>query len=318
MKNSSLYLVVLLFLFSPIGAETQGDVFGTGNSVFEIEFVTIGNPGNITDTAGDPNPAGSVPYTYRIGKFEISEQMVEKANALGGLGIPLLGQGPDQPATFTWDNAARFVNWLNTSEGLDPAYKFDSQGDFQVWQPEDPGYDPENLYRNARAEYVLPDVHEWYKAAYYDPVAEVYFLYPTGSNQPPVSVESGTLPNTAVIGPVADKPADIMQAGGLSPYGTMAQGGNLVEWHETEPDLVNDGDLGRIFRGGSWNGGALGTASVFRRAGGAINIGDGSITFRVVHFPEPASLVLLGLGFLGALKMERRTGRRRIDCATID
>ena len=43
----------------------------------------IGNPGNAADTTGNPNPAGSVPYTYRMGKFEISEQMIDKANAAG-------------------------------------------------------------------------------------------------------------------------------------------------------------------------------------------------------------------------------------------
>jgi sulfatase modifying factor 1 len=184
---------------------------------------------------------------------------------------------------------------------------------FQVWQPEDLGYDPENLYRNTQAQYVLSDVHEWYKAAYYDPVTESYFLYATGSNDPPVSVSSGTLPNTAVISPVADETADIMDAGGLSPYGTMAQGGNVTEWNETDPDLLNGDTLGRIFRGGGWNSSA-GISSV-RRTGGA-DFGDRTIGFRVVHIPEPTSLCLFGLGLLGAL--ERRTGRRRIDCATID
>jgi hypothetical protein len=29
---------------------------------------------NPADTTGSPNPAGSVPYSYRIGKHEISEQ----------------------------------------------------------------------------------------------------------------------------------------------------------------------------------------------------------------------------------------------------
>ena len=53
-------------------------------------------------------------YTYRIGKFEISEQMIDKANALGGLGITKDTRGPDFPATsVTWYEAARFVNWLN-------------------------------------------------------------------------------------------------------------------------------------------------------------------------------------------------------------
>ena len=156
--SSSIYLIVLLCLMSSVGGVARGDVFGFGNNTFEIEFVTIGDPGNVADTTGIPNPAGSVSYTYRIGKYEISEQMVEKVNALGGLDIPLQDRGPDVAATMNWLNAAKFVNWLNTSKGYDAAYKFDSEGEFQVWQPEDPGYDPDNLYRNTLAQYVLPDV----------------------------------------------------------------------------------------------------------------------------------------------------------------
>ena len=94
-------------------ARSLADVFGGGANSFAIEFVTIGNPGNPPDTTGNPNPAGSVPYVYRMGKYEISEQMIEKANALGGLGITLAdmtpygGNGPNKPATgVTWFEAS--------------------------------------------------------------------------------------------------------------------------------------------------------------------------------------------------------------------
>src|SRR5262245_15991232 len=91
------------------------DTFGSGANAFDIEFVTIGNAGNIADTSGSPNPAGSVAYPYRIGKFEISGQMIDKANNLGGLEIPRETLvGPAKPAFgVTWNSAARFVNWLN-------------------------------------------------------------------------------------------------------------------------------------------------------------------------------------------------------------
>ena len=42
-----------------------------------------------------------------------------------------------------------------------------------------------------------------------------------------------------------------MLAGGLSPYGTDGQGGNVWEWEETEYDLVNDSSSSiRGIRGG--------------------------------------------------------------------
>ncbi len=139
---------------------------------------------------------------------------------------------PNKPATsITWFEAAKFVNWLNTSSGFSPAYKFDAAGNFQLWQPSDPGYVPGSMFRNSLAKYVLPSVDEWYKAAYYDPVAGIYYQYPTGSNTPPTPVVSGTASGTAVYRLLT--PADIIEAGGLSPYGTMAQGGNVYEWNET-------------------------------------------------------------------------------------
>ena len=126
----------------PFASSTAADMFGSGANSFEIEFVTIGQPGNPADTTGSPNPAGSVPYAYRIGKFEISEQMIDKANALGGLGISHDSRDPDKPATsVTWLEAAKFVNWLNSTKGSTPAYKFDSMSQFQLWEPGDAGYD---------------------------------------------------------------------------------------------------------------------------------------------------------------------------------
>ena len=68
-------------------SSSHADTFGIGANTFDIEFVTIGNPGNADDTTGVPNPAGKVDYIYRMGQFEISEEMIDKANTLGGLGL---------------------------------------------------------------------------------------------------------------------------------------------------------------------------------------------------------------------------------------
>ena len=57
---------VIVFLTA---TAANADTFGSVGNTFDIEFVTIGNPGNAADTTGDPNPAGSVAYEYRIGKF---------------------------------------------------------------------------------------------------------------------------------------------------------------------------------------------------------------------------------------------------------
>ena len=120
MKFTSLLTLLAAVFFCTFSSQrAAADTFGSAANTFDIEFVTIGNPGNAADTTGNPNPAGSVPYTYRMGKFEISEQMIDKANTLGSLGITKDTRGPDKPATrISWNEAARFINWLNTSVGL--------------------------------------------------------------------------------------------------------------------------------------------------------------------------------------------------------
>jgi formylglycine-generating enzyme required for sulfatase activity len=318
-------ITALAFFSSALwcAAVAHADTFGSGANTFDIEFVTIGDPFNPPDTTGDPDFAGSVSYTYRIGKYEISEQMIDKANALGGLGItkdPEGLSGPNKPATgMSWYEALRFINWLNTSTGNHVAYKIES-GVAQSWQPTDPGYIPGNSYRNSLAKYFLPDVREWYKAAYYDPKSGVYYDYPTGSDIAPMHVHNGQAANTAVYrwGEfVPAGPADITLAGGLSPYGTMAQGGNAMEWEETDCDLINDQasqpSSCRGLRGGSWAQGIFELSASFRGIMGASR-GSEWIGFRVVadagiQVPEPGTLLLLAAIATVGLAMRRRRVR---------
>jgi hypothetical protein len=293
------------------------DSFGSGLNTFDIEFVPIGNPGNVADDlSANPDFAGSVPYTYRIGKFEISEQMIDKANAEGGLGIIKDTLGFDKPATsVSWNEAARFVNWLNTSTGSSPAYKFAIQpgqvgysanADIELWDSNDAGYNPNNLYRNRLARYFLPSVDEWYKAAYYDPTGGNYYDYATGSDTLPTAVASGTAAGTAVYDqPLSIGPADITLAGGLSPYGTMGQEGNVYEWEETDMDLVNDSSSSvRGVRGGEWGFSSI-VLSSSERFGGNPNAETTKIGFRVASIPEPSSLLLVVMASLGVLLRRR-------------
>ncbi|MCA9237346.1 MAG: SUMF1/EgtB/PvdO family nonheme iron enzyme [Planctomycetales bacterium] len=288
----------------------RADVFGSGADTFEIEFVTIGDPGNPADTTGAPNPAGSVPYQYRIGKFEVSEAMVDIANSMSYLRIVHDDRGPNKPVTqISWYEAARFVNWLNTTNGHPPAYKFVANRGlrFELWQPGDPGYNPANAVRNSLAFYFLPSTDEWYKAAYYDPTSGAYYDYATGSDISPTAVASGSAAGTSVYGqPHLQGPADITLAGGLSPYGTMAQGGNAFEWEETEFDLVNDmASSVRGTRGASW-----GHSSDFLRSSVRTpfdpGLGASDVGFRVAsRIPEPSTL-LLGLVGFGLLLRTKR------------
>ena len=315
MKTTSALVPLIIFALSNC---VRADTFGTGVNTFDIEFVTIGNPGNPVDTTGSPNPAGSVPYLYRIGKYEISEQMIGKANALGGLFLSPSQRGPDKPATdISWNEMARFVNWLNTSTGSHAAYNFASQpgeagydpsANIVLWTQDDAGYDPNNLYRNRLARYFLPSEDEWYKAAFYDPNGGVYFRYPTSDGTTPTPVASGTAAGTAVFNQrVETGPAEITLAGGPSPSGTVGQGGNVWERIETDLDRVNDSAYsGRVERGGGWTYFAEHLSSSYRLADYP-TVSASVEGFRVASIPEPSALLLAIAAFATLLTFHRKS-----------
>ncbi len=302
-----LTLSILLALgYQTASATSLLETFGSDANQFTMEFVTIGNPNNAADTTGTPNPAGSVAYTYNLGMYEVSRGQIDKANLAGGLGITYSSYSStaNKPATgINWHEAAGFVNWLNTSTGNTAAYKFVG-GTFQLWSSTDAGYNANNMFRNSQAKYVIASSDEWYKGAYGNRDG-TWNNYATGSDNAPTPVAGGTEANTAVYNGQSG-PADITGAGGLSSYGTMAQGGNVWELMETEYDGTNDtaGDLRRV-RGGDWadwNGVMQNSYST-----GGLPMEDNSFGFRVaaVGVPEPSALSLLAIG-LGGLAILRR------------
>jgi formylglycine-generating enzyme required for sulfatase activity len=273
-----------------------------------MDFVTIGNPGNVADTTGNPNPAGSVAYTYNIGKYEVSRDMIDKANSAGTLEIWMTdynGNTANKPAAgITWLEAAKYVNWMNTSAGNAAAYKFDSGGNFQMWSLGEIGYNANNQFRNTLAKFFLPSTDEWYKAAYGSSIGK-WYKYANGSDTTPIAVANGTSANTEVYGqsPVTG-PADITNAGSLNAWGAMAMGGNVAEWTETpyEGRTEAAGQI-REFRGGDW----ISTSySSLERAYTMPSHESSALGFRVAMIPEPSSFSLLVLGGLVVALRRRR------------
>lgn len=296
------------------GGTVKADTFGSGANVFTIDFVNVGNAGN-ADDFGDggglySSPYGGVAYDYRMGTYEISENLITKATASGMTNVTGGAWGASQPtALMTWYEAAAFVNWLNTSTGHQAAYNIDagvtaltlwSSGD--AWQA-----GGENLYRHKDAYYFLPSEDEWYKAAFHknDGVTANYWDYATGSNTAPTSVVSGTSAGTAVYSTLT--PANVDAAGGLSPYGTMGQNGNVFEWLESAFDGSNDSPSeSRTGRGGDWNN-SVGSLRPYIRLGGAPYNSTGDITVRVASIiPEPSPVMLMvGFGLILLLRRRR-------------
>ena len=299
-------LLTTIFVVSSHAQTITTTTFGSGANAFSIDFVEIGNPGNAADTTGSPNPAGAVAYAYNIGMYEVSRDMITKANAAGSLGITLNdissfgGNGVNRPATgVSWNEAARFVNWLNTSKGYQAAYNFTTSGvndNITLWAAGQ--YSGSNQFRHKDAYYFLPSMDEWYKAAYGSP-SGTWYNYATGSDIAPSMVASGTsgvVYNQSFAS--SNSPANITNAGGLSPYGTMAQNGNVWEWNESAFDGSNNSaSENRELRGGSWIGGSNNLVSS-NRLSISLTTENSYYGFRVASVPEPSSglLVLLGLG----------------------
>ena len=308
--HSASFVVAVLFASVTLSIQpsAQADTWGGGTTnEFTIDFVGIGNAGNAADTT----TYGAVPYEYRTGKNEISQLQITKATLIGMANVSAGAWANDQPAaTISWYEAAAFVNWLNTSTGKQAAYNLTFSGSWTMalWSSEQAWTaGGTNLYRNKDAYYFLPSENEWYKAAYYNAAGSNYFLYPTASSTAPTPVASGTTSGTAVYDGAASAPAIVDSAGGLSPYGTMGQGGNVWEWNESAFDGLNNiSSENRVSRGGSW-----GYSEDFLRSSSfrssLVPSGEfHDVGFRVASVTEPSTYALLLMTAAGALWMTKR------------
>jgi formylglycine-generating enzyme len=295
-----------------------------------IETVPVGNAGN----AADGTSYGRVDYVYNIGKYEVTAGQytaflngvagvdthnlyntnmwttaegckIERYAGSGTISDPYLYRvGQDyahRPVNFVsfW-SACRFANWLNNGQGgagttEDGAYALTSDG-----------ITNNTVTRNAGATWAVTNEDEWYKAAYYDPTAGSYYLYPTSSNMVPGRDLADAAGNNAnYFGtPLPIQSPYYTTAGGAfqnsdSSYGTFDQGGNVWEWNEA---IIND-----VYRG--QRGGSFLSFSDSEQSGGRYSNFTTSenrgIGFRVAQVPEPTSLGVLGIG-VAALLLRRK------------
>lgn len=263
-----------------------------------IPTVEIGSPANPADArtfdTEHPSGLGAVGRAFNMGKTEVtnaeyvaflnavaaydSHGLFDTAMASDSLGGIVRSGSPgsytyavkppalsgayaydDKPVVWvSLGDAMRFANWLHNGQPTGPQ-------DFRT--TEDGAYwinDATNssglaaVSRNAAARWWVPSESEWYKAAYYDPVTQLYYDFPTGTNngpnnKPPAS-DTGNSTNfydTAYTTGNASYPLTNAGAYALthSPFGTFDQGGNVREWTDS---TVFD-SLHRSMRGGGWN-----------------------------------------------------------------
>lgn len=182
---------------------------GGGLRAVELDFVTVGDPGNRGEVAGRSAPLGSGPdricgavnYVYRIARFEVTAgQYCEFLNAVakadrhglyntkmdilvyasgcnikrsgvyGNYSYSVASDWASRPVTLmSWADAARFCNWLTNGRPTGPQ-NLDTTEDGSYFLN---GVNDDDtlltITRKANARYVIPTEDEWYKAAFYDP-----------------------------------------------------------------------------------------------------------------------------------------------------
>jgi hypothetical protein len=308
-----------ILILVALATTTHADIFGTGPNQFSINFVDIGNPGNVADapinTLSGMRAIGSVAYRYRIGQSEVTIDQFMKARAADGR----IGNGNENywndgtrtggvnaPASYTtWHEAAKFCNWLTTGDAYAGVYQYDAGGVLQA---------VDRSYRNGFGlAYVLPTEDEWHKAAYFDASGSGgYSLYAHGADTTPLRGTNGWNYSLGAGNWVNPAPNYVWQpgTGGLEQNGTFDMMGNVREWNES----ANDGTLdnmeeGRVYRGGAY-------LSVEYYLSSAEHSGTNpplewhSRGFRVAAIPEPGTVGLMGIGS-GILLFTRRHRRRR-------
>jgi len=255
-----------------------------------IDFVTIGNPGNIGDTRAEANPygCGAVGYGYRIGKYEVTATQWQTINTAAGIGDSGDWSGDQPAASFSWYEAAQFCNYLTSGNKYSGAYKFDISGNFQ-------SIDRVSSISTYGTTYVIPTEDEWYKAAYFKPNASGYSLYANGTSTAPIAGVNSNYNDT--IGGV---PWDITN-GTQEQNGTFDMMGNVWEWNETL--------IGGSYRG--LRGASCFSADRYIRSSDWVDVSpdleDYGIGFRVASVPEPASAAIMTLaGLFIALKRRKR------------
>lgn len=308
----------------------------------KMDWVTVGNPGNVADGTG----YGAVAHHYRIGKYEVTNaQYVEFLNAVDATGInpnqiynSSMTSSPrggidfnsgaptgskystkanmaNKPVVYvSWFDAARFSNWMTNGQGSGDTESgvYTMSGIFSV----------SGITRNLSDlnQVFLPTEDEWYKAAYHQPStlggdSDDYWLFPTASNPVPALASANS--NGDISNPGQNVMNHNLGADWNSQNGnvtTVGSAGALSESFYGTADQGGNvwewnetltGVADRLLRGGSW-GDVNTSATATQRLPFSPSSEFDGFGFRVAApIPEPMSVALLALGLPLILRRQR-------------
>ncbi len=255
----------------------------------EIDFVTIGSPGNAAYTGPAPfgvvGGRGRVDYEYRIGKYEITTaQWVEYVNTFSTQSAELqfyatpVFWGAESDPTYsgpgrryrlraeakadmrpvvgiTWRDAARYCNWLHN--GKTSAFASTQNGAYETstFTRNADGSWNDQATRSAGAKYWIPSLDEWIKAAHFDPRKNGgtggWWQYNNGSDVSPIAGPPGVgTANTGFTLPsFGEYEIPLGSYSATSPWGLFDVAGTLSEFTE---EIVQQGTFRERVTKGSW------------------------------------------------------------------
>jgi formylglycine-generating enzyme required for sulfatase activity len=297
-----------------------------------IDMVIVSNAGNAADTA---TGYGAVGYEFRIAKYETTVdqyvaflnsnarsdtyglydgRMSSSVSRVGSAGTYVYASQAfmgDKPITYVdWYKAARFANWMNNGQ---------TSGSTETGAYSLNGTSPASgVQRNPGAVFWIPSEDEWYKAAYFNPSSNGYWVYPTQTDAVPQKVtadasgvgSAGPSGNFANYGRSANVITNVGTNGGPSPYGAFDLGGNVEEWNDTEIVVQNGPQTfySRGIRGSDF----LNSEAYLRsteRGGYSLPANEEmNLGFRIATVPEPSTyaMALAGLACGGYSLFRRR------------
>ncbi|MHC4563031.1 MAG: SUMF1/EgtB/PvdO family nonheme iron enzyme [Planctomycetota bacterium] len=282
---------------------------------------------------------GDVAYVYNIGRTEVTAgQYTEFLNAVAAtdtytlydtrmMNVPgtdvgcqiqrfgasgsytYVANNPNNPVNWVdWLDAARFVNWLENGQPTGAQALGTTEDGTYFLNGATTGAHISGVLAAGRTPgslFSLPSESEWVKAARYNAATTSYFAYATSSNTMPTSEAPPGGSNSANYNkPLGTPNGDLFDVGSyaasLSPYGTLDQNGNVVEFCDSGYPPAFGSNLKTILLGGDLANASLATKAFNNPQNESHRYG-----FRVVEVPEPATMSLLALGGLALLKRRK-------------